>query len=191
MLALLGGCSSEKDVYQVKLHSIVTIGDSIGNGFNMAKQPWPNRIQKALDVPLNNNSVSGMETGWGLSVIESELLEHSPSHVLILLGTNDATRGPSIPKAIENMQAMIDLANDKGVIALIGNVIPNTRSPEAEKRALDINERMKTLRGAILVDTRLSFGEGKGLLVDGVHPSDEGQRRIAEAFLSELRRFPR
>ncbi|NNC98810.1 MAG: hypothetical protein HKN85_01375 [Gammaproteobacteria bacterium] len=169
-----------------KLSSIVAIGDSIGNGFGLAT-PWPRLLEESLEIPVFNNSVSGKETDWGLQMIGSLIETHKPSHVVILLGTNDAARDTPVESIINNMQEMANQANSRNVVVLIGTVIPNHQSARSDLRAREISQRMKNIDNAILVDVRSAMGDGTGLLADGVHPNDTGQQVIANAFTRQLK----
>ena len=166
------------------LTSVVTIGDSIGTGFGIAT-PWPTILASTLGVPLVNNSVSGEQTGFGLRVIEGLLTEHQPSHVVILLGTNDAIRG-SVGNAIANLQAMVNIAQQHNVIAIVGTLPPITRSTTENQRTADISMGIRGLTGASIAGVRGALGDGEGLIADGIHPNDAGQQRIAQAFRDQF-----
>lgn len=167
------------------LTSVVTIGDSIGTGFGVAT-PWPSILASTLGVPLVNNSVSGEQTGFGLRVIEDLLAEHQPSHVVILLGTNDAIRG-SVGNAIANLQAMVDIAQRRNVIAIVGTLPPIIRSATENQRTAEISMGIRGISGASIAGVRGALGDGDGLLVsDGIHPNDAGQQRIAQAFRDQF-----
>jgi acyl-CoA thioesterase-1 len=184
---LLSACNSQNSAQlnHQPLSKIAVIGDSIGNGYKLAT-PWPTLLKEELKVAMFNTSISGKETGWGLEVIEGILDTHQPSHLLISLGTNDAARGPSIEAAIANLQAMVDIANAKGVAVIVGTVIPNHRSKDADQHAQQINQGIFQLSKASIVDVRAQMGDAKGLLADGVHPNQQGQQVIANAFLEQL-----
>lgn len=160
--------------------SIVAIGDSIGTGFGLAT-PWPVLLANITGAPVNNNSVSGEQTDYGVRIIGERLDAVQPTHVVILLGTNDAIRG-SVGNAIGNLQAMVDAAQQRNVIAVVGTLPPITRSASEDARAQQINEGIRGLSGATIVGVRSALGNGQGLIADGVHPNQMGQQRIAEAY---------
>lgn len=189
---LLSACNSQNSdqLNQQPLSNIAVIGDSIGNGYKIAT-PWPSLLKEQLHITMFNTSISGKQTGWGLEVIETILDTHKPSHLLISLGTNDAARSLSAEEAISNLQKMVDIAYAKGVAVIVGTVIPNHYSKEADLRALQINEGILRLSKARIVDVRAKMGDASGLLADGVHPNQKGQRVIAEAFLEQLMALPR
>jgi acyl-CoA thioesterase-1 len=172
---------------QPVIRSFVAISDSIGNGAGFVSVPWPELVQGAFGVPLANDSVNGRQTGQGLNLIRDLLARHNPSHVLILLGTNDATKGGSVSGAIANLQEMANIAESLGVIAVIGTTITTTRSAEFDRRTADIAAGIRSINNALIADVRVAFGNGNNLLADDVHPNAQGQRVIADEFISVLR----
>lgn len=166
---------------------IVAIGDSIGNGAGYTNQPWPVIVAGALGVPLVNNSVNGRQTGQGLSLIRTLIENNNPSHVLILLGTNDSTKGGTVSGAISNLQEMANIARDLGVIPVIGTTVPNTRSTTFNQKSADIAAGVRMINNAIVAETRGAMVGASGLFADDVHPNAAGQDVIATAFLDVLR----
>lgn len=166
------------------LTGVVAIGDSIGNGFGIAT-PWPTLLQNSISVSVSNTSVTGEQTAFGVQVITGLLQDNTPSHVLILLGTNDAIRG-SVDAAIANLQTMVDIANANNVIAVVGTLPPILVDSAANNRAAQISNGIRGLSGAVVAEVRGSLGDGQGLFPDGIHPTTAGQQIIADAFLSVL-----
>ena len=164
--------------------SVVAIGDSIGNGFGIATG-WPVFLADIIGAPVDNNSVTSEFTDFGVSIIEERLTTVQPTHVVILLGTNDAIRG-SVPVAIANLQTMVDIARAQGVIPIVGTLPPITTSPSANARAAEISEGIRGLSGAVVAGVRAALGDGSGLIADGVHPNNAGQQRIADAFAAQF-----
>ncbi|MFT7526647.1 MAG: acyl-CoA thioesterase-1 [Arenicella sp.] len=114
-----GGASAQAGMPQATpdqpvIRSFVAIGDSIGNGAGYVSVPWPELVQGAFGVSLVNDSINGRQTGQGLNLIRDLLTRHDPSHVLILLGTNDATKGGSVSGAIANLQEIANIAEGLG-----------------------------------------------------------------------------
>jgi len=168
------------------VRSFVAIGDSIGNGAGFVSRPWPELVQGGFGVPLVNDSVNGRQTGEGLAIMRGLLDRHNPSHVLILLGTNDSTKGGSVGGAIANLQEMSNIAENRGIIAVIGTTIPNRRSAEFNQKSADIAAGIRGIRNAVIAETRIAFGDVNEALQDDVHPNIEGHRRIADAFIEVI-----
>lgn len=188
-LTACGGGSSDSGAAQqgdpapvTQSVSVVAIGDSIGTGFGIAT-PWPVLLGRSLGVPVNNNSISGEQTNYGVRIIGDRLDAVQPTHVVILLGTNDAIRG-SVSNAIANLQTMVDAARQRNVIAIVGTLPPITRSTAEDARAQQINQGIRGLSGATIVGVRAALGDGSGFIADGVHPNQTGQQVISDAFAS-------
>jgi acyl-CoA thioesterase-1 len=171
----------------VVIRSFVAIGDSIGNGAGYVSAPWPELVQGAFGVSLVNDSINGRQTGQGLNLIRDLLTRHNPSHVLILLGTNDAIQGGSVSGAIANLQEMANIAESLGVIAVIGTTITTTGSAEFDRRTADIAAGIRGITNALIAESRVAFGNGNNLLADYLHPNAQGHRVIADEFISVLR----
>lgn len=158
--------------------SVVAIGDSIGTGFGLAT-PWPTILASSLGAPVNNNSISGEQTSFGVRIISERLDAVNPTHVVILLGTNDAIRG-SVENAIANLQSMVDTARARDVIAIVGTLPPITRDANEDARARRINTGIRNLTGARIAAVRSAVSPSN--IADGVHPNQTGQNNIARAF---------
>jgi len=160
--------------------NIIAIGDSIGNGFNLAT-PWPVILSGRINRDIINTSVTNERTGFGVRNIERLIDENNPSHVFILLGTNDALRNESIPNAINNLQTMVDFARARDVIPIVGTLPPLTVGRSEDRNAAEISRGIRRLNNAVVAEVRGALGNG-ATIVDGVHPNQEGQELIAEAF---------
>ena len=181
-----GGGENNDDTDAVVVErSILVIGDSISTGFYIAA-PWPGRLSGMLGIPVDNtNSVSGVETDFGLNIIEGLLISEQPSDVIIMLGTNDAIRG-SVSGAIANLRAMVNIANTQGVTVTVVTLPPITRSSTENNRAAEISRAIRGLSNARVADVRAAFGDGDGLIADGVHPNNAGQQLIATTIAGEF-----
>ena len=164
------------------VRSVAAIGDSIGNGFGIAT-PWPPRLEGAIGRTVVNNSVTNMQTDFGVMSITAMIDENDPSHVFILLGTNDAIRG-SVSAAIANLQQMVDIARSRNVVPIVGTLPPITISASQNSRAAEISRGIRRLNGAVVAEVRGALGDGSATIADGYHPNNEGQQRIADAFAS-------
>lgn len=159
--------------------SVLVAGDSISTGFNLAT-PWPDRL---LGISIDNSfSEDGVETGFGLSYLADAITTLNPSHVVIFLGTNDAIRG-SVSVAISNLQEMINIANAQNVSVIIATLPVITRSGTENARAVEISNAIRVFSNVQVADIRATFGDGAGLIADGIHPNDAGQQLIADIMV--------
>ncbi|RBP51069.1 SGNH/GDSL hydrolase family protein [Arenicella xantha] len=162
--------------------TVIAIGDSIGNGFGIAT-PWPTILSGKISREMVNTSVTNERTDFGVRNIEILVNEHNPSHVFILLGTNEALRDESISNAISNLQSMVDFARSRDVVPVVGTLPPITADSAQNRRADEISRGIRRLNNAVVAEVRGALGSGE-TIIDGVHPNQEGQEIIANAFAS-------
>ena len=190
-----GGPEPEPDPIEpvvVESTRVITIGDSIGNGFGIAT-PWPTRLSSIINREVVNNSVTNEQTSFGVSIIQQMIDENDPTHVFILLGTNDAARG-SVSAAINNLQQMVNIARNNDVIPIVGTLPPLTPAPPsmlpdfdtvaADVLAEQISAGIRGLDNARIAPVRAMVSRSN--IVDGIHPNDAGQQQIAEAMATQF-----
>ncbi|MCC8427155.1 arylesterase [Mucilaginibacter sp. UR6-11] len=174
------------------MKNILFFGDSLTAGYGLANadvDSFPALIQHKIDeLELNykviNAGLSGDTTRGGLSRLDYWLSR--PVAVLVLeLGINDAIRNVPVTTIQQNLQQIIDKVKTKFPnvkIALMGMqlpvFIPGNRAVE-----------FRNLFGAIADKNNLAFvpffldgvADKQHLnLADGLHPSAEGYKVIAE-----------
>jgi len=121
------------------------------------------------------------------------ITENDPTHVFILLGTNDAARG-SVSAAINNLQQMVNIARNNDVIPIVGTLppltppppdnVPNFDTAVADVRAEEISAGIRGLNNARIAPVRSMVSRSN--IVDGLHPNDMGQQQIAEAMATQF-----
>lgn len=159
---------------------LVTLGDSIGAGA-CGTTPWGIQLGQALGVPVVNNSAFSRTTGGGLALVDGLLAREQPSHLVVLLGTNDARQNMA-GAAVSNMGAIVQAARNAGVVPVIGTVVPNFASGSANALAAQISAGYVGIAGAVVADVRGAFGNNPALFCDGIHPNAAGQTVIVNAF---------
>ena len=181
---LLVGCDvAEQDSSLLaRPDKVVVIGDSLSTGFGLAT-PWTKHFADTLEVDLVNAAVKNQETLFGLNLIDEVLTKEKPSHVIILMGTNDAVRG-SVSNALINLQKMVDVSKEHGADVVLATLPYINGNSWMDNQAKMISDRVPYIQGPIRVaDVRARFGKDKTLYADAVHPNDKGQLVIAEVFL--------
>lgn len=186
-LFYLSACSQTDSSEEMK---IVVIGDSISTGYNIAES-WARRLQKTLNVTVNNHSVNGEQTAYGLEHIEPLLVQQKPSHLIIFLGTNDVYKG-SAEVAIKNLDAMVAIAEKYKPQIVILTLLPASGSHKAKQNIDTINKSIRAMSNkALIIDLFKAYEESnktskKALLHDSVHPSNAGQELIFKTVLRKL-----
>jgi lysophospholipase L1-like esterase len=142
-----------------------------------------------------NEGKPGEKTTEGDSRLPSVLDAHKPEVMLLLEGVN-AVRILSTSSQAAALRRMITIAQSRNVEVLIATVMPISPAYENDHRGtmsriMALNERIFRLADELglgnVVDLFGLFQSNMQLLgSDGLHPTAEGQTRIAEAFMDEI-----
>ncbi|HEO72334.1 MAG TPA: FAD-dependent oxidoreductase, partial [Candidatus Hydrogenedentes bacterium] len=185
---------------------IVCFGDSITAG------GYPEGIASRLGrYELINAGVGGNTAPQGLARIDDDVMAHQPEAVVVMFGTNDSVMtGPDafrtpVDAYEETLRAMVERCMAAGARVVLCTMPPIVPEPyfarharehyDAEggpdavfARYRDAARRVARETGAVLADINgLLENDAEVLLPDGVHPSPEGERRIAQHLASILR----
>lgn len=187
---LPGGEETEK-----KGPLVVFLGDSLAAGLHLpADQAFPAVVQRELareGVPfrLVNAGVSGDTTAGGLSRV-NWIMKQKPRLVVLELGSNDGMRGLPLSLIEQNLRAMIDAIRAQGAaVLLLGMRLPPSFGAE-------YTADFTALFARVASDTKVAFvpffhegvaGVPELNLPDGIHPTEEGHRRIAAKLAPHLR----
>jgi lysophospholipase L1-like esterase len=189
----------------------MAFGDSISEGvvslapLVMLGPPdtYPFKLEQMLrtgyptqEVVVANHGVSGERTNQGVLRLPGLLDAEKPEVLLLLEGVN-AVRSLSAATQERHLQTMITAAKTRNVDVIIATVMPvapnGKLQPASEYMAAirALNTRIFQLanRNGLgdVVDLFALFDGNMHLLgADGLHPSIEGQTRIAEAFRDEI-----
>jgi lysophospholipase L1-like esterase len=186
---------------QPEAHRVVFFGDSITDGWNLAKY-FPGKAYV-------NRGIGGQTTSQMLVRFRQDVIDLKPEAVVILAGSNDiaGNSGPIRDEDIEaNLASFIDLARAHGIRVVVGSVIPvHNHNPRAQElfaqrppaRIRAVNERIRTLctrEKAPYLDYATAMVDESGMLRkeladDGLHPNDAGYKvmaPLAESALAQL-----
>jgi len=214
LLLSCGGDSSKKDsnaqIEVVETESTITttnksilfFGDSLtaGYGLDDINDAYPAIIQSmidslALDYTVINSGISGETTAGGISRIQWVLNQNIDVFVLAL-GANDGLRGVPLTETRENLQAIIDAVNNKNsntVIILAGMQLPpnmgQTYTTEFKTIFPDLAEKNNLKLIPFLLKDVGGIPElNQG---DGIHPTIEGQKILANNVWAVLEKVVR
>lgn len=166
---------------------VIFLGDSISAGLHLsAEQAFPAAAQRLLaergaPFRLYNAGVSGDTTAGGLGRIDW-FLRQGPDVIVVELGGNDGLRGQPIASVEANLRGILERVTDAGCGAvLLGMDVPTSLGPDY---ALAFRELYPRLAAEFDVPLVPGFLDGVGgvpemNLPDGLHPTEEGHRRLA------------
>ena len=171
-----------------KSKTILFLGNSLTAGYGLQKsQAFPALLQQKIDslgwnFEVVNAGLSGETSAGGLRRI-NWLLKRKVDILVLELGANDALRGLSLDLTKSNLQAIIDSTKNKYprvTIIVAGMLAPPNLGEEYTDKFRSIFTVLS--KDALLVPFLL---EGVGgvpelNLSDGIHPTAEGHKIVAE-----------
>lgn len=139
-----------------------------------------------------NQGVNGERSDQIRDRFGQDVVEHRPSTVVIIAGVNDVYQGREAAHVIEQLDAMYDRAAAAKIAVVAGTIVPyNTATAEQNSRMRQINDWIRSRAAGdpnvTFADTRAAVaapGEPDVLFEspDGLHPSAEGYRRMADVI---------
>ena len=170
--------------------TILFFGDSLtaGYGLDDINDAFPAIVQSmvdslGLDYKVVNAGLSGETSAGGRSRIKWVLNQKIDVFVLEL-GANDGLRGVPLKETRENLQAIIDMVNDKepdATIILAGMQLPPNMGPAYTTEFSAIFYELAEKNELELIPFILKDVGGIPELNqdDGIHPTIEGQKIVA------------
>jgi acyl-CoA thioesterase-1 len=178
------------------LPRVVFLGDSLTAGLGVdASEAFPAIVagqlkQQGRPIEAVNAGVSGDTTAGGLRRLDW-LLKQKPDVVVVGLGGNDGLRGLDVKASEENLRQIIQKSRHAGArVVLLGMLIPPNYGPEYVESFRAIYPRLAKETGVELVPFLLEGVGGDPRLnqPDGIHPTAEGHRIVAQNVLPHLRK---
>jgi acyl-CoA thioesterase-1 len=171
---------------------ILFLGDSISAGLGVEPDfAYPILIRDMLKakgikgVKITNASISGSTTASALSRLKW-FLKAKPDILVLALGANDGLRGLSTKEMAQNLDRTISLAIQKGIrVILAGMKIPPNYGPEYSSDFYEVFILLADKYHLSFMPFLLKDVAGKANLnqADGIHPTREGQKVIADNVL--------
>jgi acyl-CoA thioesterase-1 len=177
--------------------TILFFGDSITAGYGLTEEEaFPAVIQEKIDsLGLNynvvNSGLSGETTAGGLRRIDWVLQQHVDLFVLEL-GGNDGLRGIDPESSKQNLQGIIDKVEDvypNAKILLTGMEAPPNMGQTYTGRFREIYAELHSENDVEFMPFILETvaGDPKLNQPDGIHPTAEGHRLVADDLWEYLR----
>lgn len=180
--------SSEKEQ---KEKVILFFGNSLTAGYGIdPSESFPAIIQQKIDslgynYKVVNAGLSGETTAGGNNRIDW-VLERQPVDIFVLeLGANDGLRGLDPAQTRKNLNEMIEKvrkANPEVEIILAGMLVPPSMGRDYSKRFSEVFPAVAQEKDVKLIPFLLENVAGERALnqSDGIHPTAEGTRIVAE-----------
>lgn len=169
---------------------IVILGDSITAGYGLdPKEAYPTLLQTKitaakLPYTVANAGVSGDTTAGGLRRVAWAMTKGADV-LVIALGGNDGLRGISPVETKKNLLGIIKKArskNPKIKILIAGMQMPDNMGPDFTARFKALFSEVAKESKATLIPFLLEGIGGVEKLnqADGIHPTADGQAKVAE-----------
>ena len=161
---------------------------------------YPNDLQKLLQQldpawRVINRGVGGEDVQTGATRISSVLSADHPGFILIMEGTNNASRCDDASFIVGNLKTMVDRAKANKTVPLLGTIPPNFRSPQCAQDVIDAANPMirglASTEGIVLAEifngmnNRSLFGLAPDR--DPLHPNEQGYAVMANIWFSALK----
>lgn len=178
-----------------KTPRIIVLGDSLTAGLGLdVTDSFPSVLQtrlqeQGLDYRVVNAGVSGDTSAGGLRRLEWALGEGDPRILVVALGGNDGLRGLPPPQLQQNLAAIIERAQHRGLsVILAGMEAPPNYGPEYTAAFRKTYQDLARKYEVPLIPFLLQGVAGDPALNqrDGIHPNQRGARIVADTVWQAL-----
>ncbi len=175
--------------------SLVAFGDSLTAGLGVGRDDaYPAQLQRRLEelgyqYRVINAGASGDTSAGGLRRIPW-VLKSKPEVVILELGANDGLRGLSLEQTTQNLTSIIQQLQEADVtVVLAGMKIPPNYGQDYTRGFESIYPALAKQHHLSLIPFFLEGVAASPALnqADGIHPTKEGYRIVAEQVLKVLK----
>lgn len=176
---------------------VLFLGTSLTEGYGLGDpaQAFPALIQERIEgagLPFRvmNAGVAGETSAGGLARLDW-ILRQEPRILVVELGANDGLRGLPVDALEENLRAVIRRSRDRVPaiqVVLLEMEAPPNLGPAYTAAFRQVYGSLSRTEGVTLVPFFLEGIAGVRALnqADGIHPTSEGHRRMAERVWTAL-----
>lgn len=179
--------------------NILFFGNSLTAGYGLddpSSESFPSLIQARMDsmglkYKAINAGLSGETTAGGKGRI-GWLLKNKVDIFVLELGANDGLRGVPVTETARNLQSIVDTVKQKypdAKLMLLGMQVPPNMGGQYAREFNEIFPLIAKRNQMLLVPFLLKNVAGipRLNLQDGIHPTAEGQKILAENVWEELK----
>ncbi|WP_159583857.1 SGNH/GDSL hydrolase family protein [Streptococcus halichoeri] len=179
---------------KVDKDAIVFVGDSI-------IEFYPLRKYFSTSKPIYNRGIAGIDIQWLIDHLDQQILELSPSQIVLLVGTNDIGLGHSETLILKRMQTLIQSIRAFGIKAPITllSILPVSKNSQFAKTVkvrsnelIDrLNHALAQLNDVDFLDVNHVLKDAEGGLADsntkdGLHLNLKGYEQISRVIGEKL-----
>ena len=180
--------------------TLVDVKDSfflfIGDSHTANPYGWQYKLSKLAGFKFKNTAIKGRTTSWMKGVAKVSVTEKY-SYCFIWGGGNDMIRKDPVEFSVKNIQSIVDLCNQKGVIPVvltgIPTLCPDVRGKsEAWKNYVIRGEKYKqmlvdSIKGAKVIRTNF-ISRSSGDCADFIcHMNPSGHQKMAVGIRESMR----
>lgn len=172
-------------------NKIIALGDSITYGYPFGnKYSWVDLLSKKLGVHIENSGINGNTLLNMFNRLVYDVLDGKPHYVILMGGANDVYQGYKLANLEQNFLKITQALEEHKINPIVA--LPPPVEEKNIESILDafrnfIRKKAKKSKWP-LIDFYTAFLDPKkktkrpqvGLLEDGIHPSAEGYRLMAE-----------
>lgn len=183
-LSLLTGCSSDELDPLGRNAVILALGDSLTVGVGASEQHnYPTVLSRLTGRQVVASGVSGEVSSQGLQRLPGELERVRPDLLILLHGGNDILRNGSAQTLEQNLEAMIILAQSKGIPVVLLGVPEKRLFSDAAPLYSELAERHDLV---FIEDLLADLLREASMKSDAVHLNEQGYRALAQGVHQAL-----
>lgn len=184
--SIISGCSDSAKLQPLPSDAtILAFGDSLTYGTGASRdKAYPTILQNLIQRKVINAGIPGEISQTALQRLPGLIAQHQPALIILCHGGNDILRKLNIQQTKDNLQQMINLANQHNIQTVIIGVPEFGLFLNASPIYQELAEHNQ------LPIENNSLGDILGtntLKSDHIHPNAKGYQRLAEDILSLLK----
>lgn len=181
---ILSGCSQSKLEPLGNNATILAFGDSLTKGVGTSpSNSYPSVLEQLSGVRVINAGVSGETTDRGLQRLPGLLDQTRPQLLILIEGGNDILRNRPQTQTKTNLQAMIELAEDRNIPTVLIGVPQKSLFSDSAPFYRELAEQHELVfDGELIADLLRS----PSLKSDPIHFNQEGYRQMAQSIYALL-----
>ncbi|MBI3926413.1 MAG: arylesterase [Armatimonadetes bacterium] len=184
----LSGCSHAPVRYLKPAPGpVVILGDSLAAGVGAPEgRGFVGQLEERLQIEIVNQGVPGDTTARALERLEEDVLELEPSLVIVELGGNDFLQKVPPEETFANLENIIGQIHELETPVLLLGVQAGVFSDKHGERYEELARRLEVAYVPNILEGILA---SPALKYDGIHPNEEGYRKLADKIEPVLRRL--